>query len=53
MPIEDGPGSADSRILELEERVRILEEWKSEVMQVNPRLDMVLDPTPRGEASDE
>jgi hypothetical protein len=49
----DDPRPFDARVLELEERVKILEEWQSQVMQANPHLAMLLDPTPRGEASDE
>ncbi|HEY5271711.1 MAG TPA: hypothetical protein VIJ34_00605 [Acidimicrobiales bacterium] len=50
---DDGPRSADSRLLALEDRVKALEEWKADVMKVNPHLASVLDETPRGEASDE
>jgi hypothetical protein len=49
----DEPRSSDSRLLALEDRVKALEEWKADVMKVNPHLASVLDETPRGEASDE
>jgi hypothetical protein len=50
---DNGSQSFDARLLALEQRLKALEEWQSEVMEANPHLDTLLDPTPRGEASDE
>ena len=50
---DDGSRSSDSGLRALEDRVKALEEWKADVMKVNPHLAAVLDETPRGEASDE
>jgi hypothetical protein len=48
-----GEESVESRLSAIEKRLGLLEEWRSEVTKANPHLDTVLDPTPRGEASDE